>query len=127
MKDAALHARRQERHSGVAPELRRPHGAGGTSARSGAAAIKFEEIIRALNHIGYTGPLSVEWEDSGMDREHGAREACAFVRKIDFARSTLPLMRHLIGPRRGRRQVTKASPANHDSLLYEPFYGTEGS
>jgi sugar phosphate isomerase/epimerase len=49
--------------------------------------VKFEEIIRALNHAGYTGPLSVEWEDSGMDREHGAREACEFVRKIDFAPS----------------------------------------
>ena len=29
-------------------------------------------------------PLSVEWEDSGMDREHGAREACQFVKNVDF-------------------------------------------
>ncbi|MBN1415484.1 MAG: sugar phosphate isomerase/epimerase, partial [Bacteroidales bacterium] len=43
-----------------------------------------EEIIRALNRIGYAGPLSVEWEDSGMDREYGAKEACEFVKKIDF-------------------------------------------
>lgn len=50
----------------------------------GRGSIDFEEIIRALNEIGYQGPLSVEWEDSGMDREHGAREACAFVRHIDF-------------------------------------------
>jgi hypothetical protein len=34
------------------------------------------------------GPLSVEWEDSRMDRVHGATEAAAFVRKVDFARST---------------------------------------
>ena len=34
--------------------------------------------------MGYAGPLSVEWEDSGMDREHGAKEALDFVRKIDF-------------------------------------------
>jgi sugar phosphate isomerase/epimerase len=27
---------------------------------------------------GYTGPLSVEWEDSRMDREHGATEVRAF-------------------------------------------------
>ena len=50
----------------------------------GRGNIQFEEIIRALNRIGYSGPLSVEWEDSGMDREHGAKEACAFVRNIDF-------------------------------------------
>lgn len=46
--------------------------------------MNFEEIIRALNDIGYAGPLSVEWEDSGMDRDHGAREACQFVRRMDF-------------------------------------------
>ncbi len=50
----------------------------------GRGNIDFEEIIRALNRIGYQGPLSVEWEDSGMDREHGATEACAFVREVDF-------------------------------------------
>jgi sugar phosphate isomerase/epimerase len=50
----------------------------------GRGKINFEEIIRALNRIGYKGPLSVEWEDSGMDREFGAKEAAEFVRKIDF-------------------------------------------
>ena len=50
----------------------------------GHGNINFEEIIRALNNINYQGPLSVEWEDSGMDREHGATEACGFVRKINF-------------------------------------------
>lgn len=54
----------------------------------GRGSIDFEEIIRALNEIGYDGPLSIEWEDSGMDREHGAREACAFVKRLDFAPST---------------------------------------
>jgi len=53
----------------------------------GHGSVDFEEIIRALNDIGYEGPLSVEWEDSGMDREFGAKEACQFVRKIDFAPS----------------------------------------
>ena len=53
----------------------------------GRGKIAFEEIIRLLNRIGYAGPLSVEWEDSGMDREHGAAEACAYVRKIDFPAS----------------------------------------
>jgi sugar phosphate isomerase/epimerase len=53
----------------------------------GRGGVNFEEIIRALNQIRYDGPLSVEWEDSGMDRKHGAREACEFVRKLDFAPS----------------------------------------
>jgi sugar phosphate isomerase/epimerase len=55
----------------------------------GRGSIQFEEVIRALNKIGYQGPLSVEWEDSGMDREHGAAEACAFVKRIDFAPSKI--------------------------------------
>ena len=55
----------------------------------GHGGIDFEEIIRTLNHIGYNGPLSVEWEDCGMNREHGAREACEFVKTIDFAPSNV--------------------------------------
>lgn len=43
----------------------------------------------ALNDIGYTGPLSVEWEDCRMDREYGATEACAFVKKLNFKPSTV--------------------------------------
>jgi sugar phosphate isomerase/epimerase len=50
----------------------------------GRGDIQFEEIIRALNSIHYKGPLSVEWEDSDMDREEGAAESCEFVRSIDF-------------------------------------------
>ncbi|MDA0684114.1 MAG: sugar phosphate isomerase/epimerase [Bacteroidetes bacterium] len=50
----------------------------------GRGNIDFEEIVRALNRAGYDGPLSVEWEDAGMDREHGAEEACDFVRSVDF-------------------------------------------
>ena len=53
----------------------------------GHGDVNFEEIIRVLNKYDYQGPLSVEWEDSGMDREYGAREAAAFVRKCDFPRS----------------------------------------
>jgi sugar phosphate isomerase/epimerase len=55
----------------------------------GHGKIKFEEIIRALNRIGYNGPLSVEWEDSGMDRDFGAKEAQEFVRKVDFPPSAV--------------------------------------
>jgi sugar phosphate isomerase/epimerase len=55
----------------------------------GRGDVDFEELFRTLNEIGYAGPLSVEWEDSGMDREHGAAEAVAFVRRAAFAPSTL--------------------------------------
>jgi sugar phosphate isomerase/epimerase len=55
----------------------------------GRGEINFEEIIRALNRIGYAGPLSVEWEDCGMDRDHGAKEAASFVKDIDFEPSKL--------------------------------------
>ena len=55
----------------------------------GHGDIDFEEIIVALNDIGYGGPLSVEWEDIRMDRVHGATEAAAFVRSVDFPSSSL--------------------------------------
>ena len=53
----------------------------------GHGDVDFENIIRELNSIHYQGPLSVEWEDSGMEREFGAKEACEFVRKINFVPS----------------------------------------
>ncbi len=55
----------------------------------GHGDVDFEEIIRELNVIMYQGPLSVEWEDSGMDREYGAKEAQEFVRSVDFAPSSI--------------------------------------
>jgi len=55
----------------------------------GHGGVNFEEIIRQLNTMGYGGPLSVEWEDCGMEREFGAREAAAFVHKINFAPSNV--------------------------------------
>ena len=55
----------------------------------GRGDIRFEDIIVALNDIGYAGPLSVEWEDIRMDREHGAAESLTFLRKLDFARSAI--------------------------------------
>ena len=55
----------------------------------GRGDVNFEEIIVTLNAIGYQGPLSVEWEDSHMDRLHGAKEAREFVARLDFAPSTI--------------------------------------
>jgi len=50
----------------------------------GRGQIDFESIIVALNDVGYNGPLSVEWEDSRMDRIHGATESAAYSKRLDF-------------------------------------------
>jgi sugar phosphate isomerase/epimerase len=55
----------------------------------GRGNVNFEKIIVALNDVAYQGPLSVEWEDSRMDREHGAAEAQKFVRNLDFKPSAV--------------------------------------
>ncbi|MBI9104331.1 MAG: sugar phosphate isomerase/epimerase [Spirochaetales bacterium] len=55
----------------------------------GHGDVDFEMMIRCLNEAGYSGPLSVEWEDNGMDRDFGAPEACDFVKKYNFSPSTV--------------------------------------
>ena len=69
----------------------------------GHGGVDFERFFRALNRIGYTGPLSIEWEDSGMDREWGAQDSLAFVRRMDFAPSDRRLRR---GDAAGRRAAS---------------------
>jgi len=53
----------------------------------GHGDVDFDGIIRELNRVGYEGPLSVEWEDSGMDRVYGASESCAYIKKMNFSPS----------------------------------------
>ncbi len=55
----------------------------------GRGDIDFEEIIVAFNDVGYHGPLSVEWEDSRMNRDQGAAEACDYCKSIDFSPSNV--------------------------------------
>lgn len=88
MKDAALQL---DGYAGIlASHLNFGQPERGWDFRSlGRGEIEFEGIIRALNQIGYNGPLSVEWEDSGMQREQGAHEACEFVKQIDFEPSKI--------------------------------------
>ena len=50
----------------------------------GHGGLDWEAIFRGLNDIGYSGPLAVEFQDSGLNREFGAEEACKFVRRMDF-------------------------------------------
>jgi sugar phosphate isomerase/epimerase len=56
----------------------------------GHGGLDWEAIIRALNQIGYDGPLSVEWKDPAMNREQGAEEACRFVKRLDFEPAQRP-------------------------------------
>jgi sugar phosphate isomerase/epimerase len=62
---------------------------GWTFVSPGHGDVDFEALFRVLNRIGYDGPLSVEWEDSGMDREWGAADAASFLRQTDFAPSSV--------------------------------------
>ncbi|MTE23014.1 sugar phosphate isomerase/epimerase [Microbacterium sp. ZXX196] len=49
---------------------------------TGHGDIPWEDAFRALSSIGYAGPISIEWEDAGMDREHGAAEAVGRIRDM---------------------------------------------
>ena len=51
---------------------------------TGHGEVPWEDCFRALNTIGYDGPISVEWEDAGMDRLVGAPEAREFVSRLAF-------------------------------------------
>ncbi len=55
----------------------------------GRGGVPFERIFRALNTVGYQGPLSVEWEDNGMNRDQGAPEALAMVRRLELTPSNV--------------------------------------
>ncbi|HRN28334.1 MAG TPA: sugar phosphate isomerase/epimerase family protein [Terrimesophilobacter sp.] len=50
----------------------------------GRGDVPWESSLRALRSIGYDGPISVEWEDAGMDRFAGAREAIEFLRGFNL-------------------------------------------
>jgi len=53
---------------------------------TGHGDVPWEDCFRMLGQIGYDGPISIEWEDAGMDRLVGAPEALAFVRGLLFDR-----------------------------------------
>jgi len=55
----------------------------------GRGGVPFEKVFRALNGVGYTGPLSVEWEDNGMNRDQGAPEALAMIRRLELTPSNV--------------------------------------
>ena len=55
---------------------------------TGHGDVPWEDCFRMLNTIGYAGPISIEWEDAGMDRLHGAKEAVGFIRSLIWPRPT---------------------------------------
>jgi len=55
----------------------------------GRGDVDFDALTREINASGYTGPLSIEWEDNGMERESGAQDALAFARTVNFAPSSI--------------------------------------
>ena len=50
----------------------------------GRGDVPWDAAFRALRSIGYDGPISIEWEDAGMDRLHGAKEALELLRSLDY-------------------------------------------
>ncbi len=63
---------------------------------TGHGDVPWEDCFRALNAIGYDGPISIEWEDAGMDRLVGAPEALAFVRRLRLRPAVRGLRRRVL-------------------------------
>ncbi len=51
---------------------------------TGHGDVPWEAVVRMLNAIGYEGPISIEWEDAGMDRLIGAPEALELIRRLSL-------------------------------------------
>ncbi|MCH1883068.1 sugar phosphate isomerase/epimerase [Agrococcus sp. ARC_14] len=55
---------------------------------AGRGDVAWGDAFRTLTAIGYSGPISIEWEDAGMDRLQGAPEALEALRRHEFEPST---------------------------------------
>jgi sugar phosphate isomerase/epimerase len=53
----------------------------------GYGSVNFNDIIREINKIGFKGPLSIEWEDNGMERWYGAQDAYGYIKKLNYSPS----------------------------------------
>ena len=53
---------------------------GDTLVHTDKTAGEDNAVVLHAQSYGYSGPLSIEWEDLGMDREWGAHDALALVR-----------------------------------------------
>ena len=88
---------------------------------AGRGEVRWEDVFRMLNSIGYQGPISVEWEDAGMDRLAGAPEALAYLKHFDLE----PPARLV---RRGLQQLRSHTPApRYSRRLYGARYGAAPS
>jgi sugar phosphate isomerase/epimerase len=50
---------------------------------AGHGDVAWEDVFRVLDAIGYAGPISIEWEDAGMDRLIGAPEALQTLKRFN--------------------------------------------
>lgn len=71
----------------------------------GHGDVDFESIIRELNQAGYDGNISIEWEDSGMDRIYGARDALNYLKKFNFPTSDFAFDKALSSSVQGEREA----------------------
>ena len=83
----------------------------------GRGGVNFEEIIRALNQAKYEGPLSVEWEDIGMDREHGAARGVRVCTEARFRAEPRGVRCGICGG-----LMSKTSHKPQATRLHSPWY-----
>ncbi len=82
---------------------------------TGHGDVPWEQCFRMLNTIGYDGPISIEWEDAGMDRLVGAPEALEFVRRLAFDPPTERVRRRLLDVVLSRATLSDNSFVVHPS------------
>jgi len=58
------------------------------TAGTGRDSVNTEEVIIELNRAGYSGAISIEWEDNDAYKLVGAKKALANVHRADFPPST---------------------------------------
>ena len=63
---------------------------------TGHGDVPWEDCFRALNAIGYDGPISIEWEDAGMDRLVGAPGGAAVRPPAGLRRAGRGVRRRLL-------------------------------
>ncbi len=80
-KDARKRLRRPQRAAGLPPAVGRPAARLGLRLRPATATCPGRTASGRSTRIGYDGPISIEWEDAGMDRLAGRARGAEFARQ----------------------------------------------
>jgi sugar phosphate isomerase/epimerase len=75
---------RAGRLGGHRPMGHRLNGWNFVTAGSARDAVPLEECIVELNRSGYSGAISIEWEDNDAEKHAGAKAALGYVRQADL-------------------------------------------